>query len=127
MEDNTKRIWTLAVLAGAVKKEILMFITGLDEDEINKGLLSLSKEGKLIMYALQEQWTTYDDERPEKMHFVYGIPVVYVGRCFKCINSSIYFCRGDEIGKHAALKMLWAQALEGSSPSLGTNTQLVSQ
>ena len=35
-------------------------------------------------------------------------------------NCKFLFCRGDEIGKHAALKMLWAQALEGSSPSLGT-------
>lgn len=30
------------------------------------------------------------------------------------------FCRGDEIGNHATLKMLWSQGLEGSSPSLGT-------
>ena len=28
--------------------------------------------------------------------------------------------RRDEIGKHAALKMLWAQALVGSTPTVGT-------
>ena len=32
--------------------------------------------------------------------------------------------RGDETGKHAALKMPWAQALEGSTPSLGTNLKI---
>ncbi len=31
--------------------------------------------------------------------------------------------RSGEIGKHAALKMLWAQALVGSSPTFGTNEE----
>ena len=30
------------------------------------------------------------------------------------------YCRCDEIGNHASLKMMWAQALVGSSPTSGT-------
>ena len=34
------------------------------------------------------------------------------------------YCRCDEIGNHASLKMMWAQALVGSSPTSGTNIKL---
>lgn len=34
-------------------------------------------------------------------------------------------CRGGGTGRHAGLKIPWAQAREGSTPSLGTNSGLL--
>lgn len=71
-----------------------------------------------------------DDDRPdakasvrEETRFIAEILEISEVTVFSKVifeNDSLY-CRCDEIGIHATLKMSWEQSLVGSSPTSGTN------